>query len=93
MPPKDVVSIDRWLVGHMKQVHVSFFGSSAAFAVIAGCAGCHDVRPNMQAALIAWNHMIDSEASLAASAILTCIIIPPKDLAAREFHVGARSAP
>jgi hypothetical protein len=76
----------------MKQVHMSFFGSSAAFAVIAGGAGSHDIRPDMQAALVAWNHVIDSEAGLAASTILTCIIVPTKDLATRQLHVGAWAA-
>jgi hypothetical protein len=35
--------------------------------------------------------MIDREATFPAAAVLTCIIVPPKDLAAGELDAGTRA--
>ena len=90
MPAENVVGIYRRFLGHMEQLHARFFRTAAALPMIAGRACRDHVRPSMQPALIAWEHVIDGEAGLTTPAILACIIVPPKNLAASQFYVRSR---
>ena len=83
MPPKDVGGIGGWFLGNMQEVHVGFLHFAAAFAVITGRAGRHQVCPNMLATHVAWNDMIHSKRPISFPAILTGIIIATEYFAAR----------
>ena len=91
MPCKHVSRVGRRFLWNVHKRHVRFFGAVSAFAMIAGRAGRHHVRPSMLAALVFWLDMIHRQTTVAPSAILTGIIIPPEDFAASQLDVRARA--
>lgn len=54
-----------------------------AFAVIAGGTGCHQIRPDMSAAHVPRDDVVDGQAAFVFTAILAGIIVAPEDFAAR----------
>ena len=91
MSAKNIESARGRLFRNPQKFHMHFLHPAPAFAMIAVRTGSYYVRPDMQAAHMAWCYMIHSETALALSAILAGIIIPPKDLAACQLDVGTRA--
>ncbi len=54
-----------------------------AFAMVTAWAGCHQIRPNMLAAHVAWNYVIHRQTAVTPAAILAGIIVTAKYFAAR----------
>jgi hypothetical protein len=68
---------------------VNFLHFASTFAMIAGWAGRYNIRPDMFAAEVARDHMVNSHASIAFSAILTGIIVAAEYLSASQLDVWA----
>jgi len=71
----------------MEQFHVNFLYLASTFAMIAGRAGSYNVRPDVFAAKVAWDHMINRHASIAFSTVLTGIIVAAEYLTACQLDV------
>ena len=67
---------------------MDLFQAAAAFTVVAGRAGRHNVRPDMLASLMAGLDVINCKASIAPTAVLAGIIIAPEDFAAGQLYAG-----
>jgi hypothetical protein len=83
MLSENIRSIGGWLLWNMKQVHMCLVHFAPAFAMVAWRAGCHQIRPNLPPAQMAWNDMVDRQIGLAFAAILTGIIIAAEYFTAR----------
>ena len=62
----------------MRLIHLA-----PALAVIAGGTGSNQIRPNMPAAHMAWNDMVDRQAAFAPAAVLAGIIVTTEYFTAR----------
>lgn len=61
---------------------MGFIHFAAAFAVVACGAGRYQICPNMSAAHVARNDVIDCQIAFMLAAILAGIIVTPEDFAA-----------
>ncbi len=73
----------------MEQKHARLFGAPSPFAMVAGGASSHYVRPYVLTPLVPGQDMIYRKACFASTAILARIIVSSEDFAPREFDVGA----
>ena len=64
--------------GFMQQTHARFLGRIASFAVIARYTSTSDIFPDMWAASVSGQNMVNSEILCFASAVLTSKTIPEK---------------
>lgn len=65
------------------------FHFSPTLTMVAMRTGCYNIRPDMLTAHMTRSYMIHGQVALALSTVLTGIIVAAKNLAARQFDVGA----
>ncbi len=70
----------------IQQFHVGLLIGAPAFTVIAFRTGRHQIIPAMFPAHAARDHMIDRQRAGLLAAVLTSIVIAPKDLGLRELN-------
>ncbi len=87
MSSEDVGCVGGWFLWNMEEMHVRLFESSAAFVVIAGGTGRHNVRPDMLTAQMSGDDVVYGQASVLTPAVLAGIIVPAENFAARQFDV------
>lgn len=61
-------------------MHARVLKGAAAFAVIAGGAGCYHIAPGVPAAHMAWDDVVNREIHGVFSAILAGVAITPENL-------------
>jgi hypothetical protein len=59
MPAKNIKRIGWGFLGRVMQMHMDFFRFAPAFTMIAMWTSRHHIRPNMFAAHMPWDHVID----------------------------------
>jgi len=72
-------------------MHAGVFDLTSAFSMIALRAGGHDIPPDMRAAHMPGDHMIDGQVRQLPAAILACISIPTQDFLANQSNSGVGS--
>ena len=83
MPAKNILCIRGWFLGDMQKVHMGFLYFAPALAMIARRTGSYNIRPDVLAAHVAWEHVIHRQPVIALPTILAGIIITPKHFTAR----------
>ncbi len=88
--PEDVIGRVGRFFGEIGQSHPRFLKRQAAFAVIAGWAGSHNIRPHVGATHVTRQNVVDGEVGGLLSAVLAGIVVAAEDLAAGEADVRMR---
>jgi len=88
---KDICRIRRRFLWDVDQVHVHLFSLSSTLAVIAVRAGCHHVRPNVLAAHVTRDYMVNRQTAITFAAVLAGIIITAEYFAPGQLDVRAWS--
>ena len=68
-----------------------FIQLPSTFAVVAGRAGRHYIRPRVQSTQVARQDMINGQILDLPRTILACIIVASKDLTSGQFNMRARA--
>ena len=71
-------------------MHMDFLGQPPAFLPVARRAGGDQVAPDVRAAAVTRQDMIDRQMHRLPAAILAGVIVPPENFPLREVRVGAR---
>ena len=91
MLAKNISRVARRFLRQVQQAHMHFLHSTPTFVVVAPGTGCHNIRPDMLATHMAWNYVIDSEATVAFSTILAGIIVATEHLPTCQLDMWARA--
>jgi hypothetical protein len=80
----DVSDGANWFV---QELHMSLFGGPSCFMTIAKSTSTHQIFPGMPPALMTGDNVIQRQLMTLLSAILTCIMIPIKNLHSGQFRL------